>query len=296
MLAPLPAAEETVASTDMETENVREKRHRNTTHSYACTSKDNGECDSGPETPIKTGASKKKAKCNLNDAPLSLNEVQDNIIRALTIKTDEINSTMNEIKKLVNKNTTDIEDLKRSVEHGSLEVDDLKTENAMLKNKCQTLEKKVEEMEKKVNDADSYSRRMNLKIYGIPEGPGEDIRSKVMNVLLAVLPDKNRVEAAVDVVHRLGRHSDVNGGNTARPRPVIIRFSKQDTKDAIWNATKKNAYLKAHHLWFKLDLTAAVKERRELLWPKVDKARKENKVAYFVGARAFVNGKEIFPD
>lgn len=135
-----------------------------------------------------------------------------------------------------------------------------------------------------------------MKLYGVHESSGEDIRSKVMKILLSVMPDKNRIEAAVDVVHRLGRHSDLNGGNMARPRPIIIRFCKRDTKDAIWSATKKNSYLKSHHLWFKQDLTTADKEKRERLWPKVDKARKEGKVAYFVGARAFVEKKEFFPD
>lgn len=58
-------------------------------------------------------------------------------------------SNMNDIKKLVSKNTMDIEDLKKSTEHFFLEVADVKTENTALKSKCQILEKKMLELEKK---------------------------------------------------------------------------------------------------------------------------------------------------
>ncbi len=43
------------------------------------------------------------------------------------------------------------------------------------------------------------------------------------------------------------------------------------------------------------DLSLADKERRNKLWPAVEKARKDNKRAYFIGGRAFVEGIEIFP-
>lgn len=43
------------------------------------------------------------------------------------------------------------------------------------------------------------------------------------------------------------------------------------------------------------DLTAFDRERRQLLWPAVKKARKEGKRALFVGHRAFVEGSEVKP-
>ncbi|ROK74157.1 hypothetical protein DPX16_22298 [Anabarilius grahami] len=42
-------------------------------------------------------------------------------------------------------------------------------------------------------------------------------------------------------------------------------------------------------------MVASDRERRQLLWPAVDKARKEGKRAHFVGGRAFVDGSEIHP-
>lgn len=50
-----------------------------------------------------------------------------------------------------------------------------------------------------------------------------------------------------------------------------------------------------NQLRFSEDLVAPDWERRRLLWPAVEKARKEGKRAYFVGAHAFIDGSEIFP-
>uniref|UniRef100_A0AAV2ME13 Uncharacterized protein n=1 Tax=Knipowitschia caucasica TaxID=637954 RepID=A0AAV2ME13_KNICA len=203
MQAPIPATEESVVSTDMDIEIVREKRHLEVTHSYACNSKNNGECDSGPETLTKTGTSKKKAKVNMENEPqLSLLEVQENIIRVLTLKTDEINNHMNDIKKLVNKNTMEIEGLKKSADYCFLEVADLKTENTALKSRCQALEGKMQEMEKKVNEMDAYSRRMNLKMYGISESQGKifALKSRTFYLLYCQTKAKWRLQWMLFIV------------------------------------------------------------------------------------------------
>ena len=46
-------------------------------------------------------------------------------------------------------------------------------------------------------------------------------------------------------------------------------------------------------LRFAEDLSQLVREARLKTWPMVKKARSEGKPAYYVGARAFINGKEI---
>ncbi len=63
----------------------------------------------------------------------------------------------------------------------------------------------------------------------------------------------------------------------------------------IWKAAKSSAYLKAKELRFGEDLTSMDKAIRKELWPKVEAARQVGKKAYFVGVRAFVDGKEISP-
>ncbi len=54
-------------------------------------------------------------------------------------------------------------------------------------------------------------------------------------------------------------------------------------------------FLKNNHLRITEDLSPAYREKRLKLWPAVEKARKENKKAFFVGGRALVDGVEISP-
>ncbi|GAA6082792.1 uncharacterized protein LOC120494537 [Tachysurus ichikawai] len=82
-------------------------------------------------------------------------------------------------------------------------------------------------------------------------------------------------------------------GRTSNPRPVIMRFISRTARDFILKNSKNNEYLTSKGLRFKEDLTASDREAQNRLWPAVEKARKEGKNAYFNGARAFVDGKEI---
>ena len=74
-----------------------------------------------------------------------------------------------------------------------------------------------------------------------------------------------------------------------------MQFTIRIYRDAVWRSAKKSAFLKSNNLKLAEDLSADDRDRRNRLWPAVEKARKENKLAFFVGGRAFVNGKEIFP-
>ncbi|KAG1935380.1 hypothetical protein F2P79_019241 [Pimephales promelas] len=105
---------------------------------------------------------------------------------------------------------------------------------------------------------------------------------------------RNVVTTAVDIAHRVGR---LRAGEDKRvnSRPIIIRFTTRTARDLIWKHAKQSPFLKTQSLRFKEDLTAADKEARSRLWPAVDRARKEGKAAYFSGARAFIDGKEILP-
>jgi len=99
------------------------------------------------------------------------------------------------------------------------------------------------------------------------------------------------VVEAVDVAHRIGRPSE--GGQNQPPRPVIIKFISRTARDILWKGSKANKYLKNNRLNFKEDLTAADRATCSRLWLSVEAARKKGDKAYFVGNKAYVNGKEI---
>ena len=61
----------------------------------------------------------------------------------------------------------------------------------------------------------------------------------------------------------------------------------------LWKCAKESEFLKVKKMKFGEDLTTKDKEARNKLWPRIEEARKQGKKAFFVEARAFVDGKEI---
>lgn len=197
--------------------------------------KKGGECDSYPNTPTKDQLPKK-----LRSEP-SMSQLQDNIVSILTAK---IKESADDIMDLVKKNTISIVSLKKSIDFNAEEVKTLKQQNATLKIQVAKQEKKLTEIESKVNENDRYSRRWNLRIYGLAEKSDENIKARVKNICRALVPEEERnvVAGSLDVVHLLGRLRDVE--NNQPPRPVIMRFISRTARDMTWKSAEKNDYLK----------------------------------------------------
>ncbi|CAM4273260.1 unnamed protein product [Leuciscus chuanchicus] len=91
----------------------------------------------------------------------------------------------------------------------------------------------------------------------------------------------------IDIARRLGKPQ------SGRIRAIIALFTLRSVRDAIWKNAKNDEFLKQHNLRFVEDLTKEEKDRRSLLWPHVKKAREDNRKAYYVGSKAFIEGIEI---
>ncbi|XP_016346672.1 uncharacterized protein LOC107692222 [Sinocyclocheilus anshuiensis] len=236
-------------------------------------------CDSNQDTPVKPQQKKSRGD-------ISLTELQDNIIVALTSK---IKESADNLGKMITKNTVSIEGLKKSIDFVFEEVNALKTDMKKCKSTVNLNNTKISELEQKLNETERYQRRWNLRLYGIPEQSDENIKLKVSNICAAVVPDSNvAIQADIDIAHRLGKLDN-------RPRPVIIRFAKRSTRDLVWRQAKHSDYLRNHKLRFTEDLTQADRMLRMKLWPLVEAARKEGKRAFFIGGQAFVDGKAMHP-
>lgn len=134
----------------------------------------------------------------------------------------------------------------------------------------------------RVRELETYSRRWNLKVYGVAENTAENVKEKITELCRSILPD-DKLTPGVDVAHRIGKLTPA----------VIIRFSQRSYRDALWKAAKNHPVMRDNKLRFVEDLPQPVKEARLKIWPLVSKERSEGKSAYFAGARAFVDGKEI---
>lgn len=205
-----------------------------------------------------------------------------------------INTRSEEIKAMVNENSMKIEGLKKSVDFAFQEIQDIKGRM----NKVEDCHKKdqslLSEIQKRVEENERYSRRWNLKLHGVPETVSkEKIKDETIKICQAILPEKkSSLPDVIDTAHRVGKKPE----NSSKPRGIILQFTSRSTRDAVWKAAKNHPFLQEHHLRLAEDLSPADRERRAALWPAIQKARNEGKIAYYFGARAFVDGKEIVID
>ncbi|KAL0153883.1 hypothetical protein M9458_050804 [Cirrhinus mrigala] len=237
-----------------------------------------GLCTSFPTTPSNSPASKK------SKADLSLHELQENIITALNNRADSL-------EEMIIANSNTIEELKSSLLFVNAEIADLQKSKVELTAKVTEQTKAISQLENRVIEAERYKRRWCLRLYGAPEVENENVKVKVMEICKGVAPEiMAKMSEAVDVAHRLGR--PVAG----RARAIINLFALRWVRDVIWKSAKNSDYLKERKLRFGEDLTKEEKASRALLWPYVQKARNEGKKSYFIGSKAYVDGREIVPE
>lgn len=143
-------------------------------------------------------------------------------------------------------------------------------------------------LQQRGDDAERYSRRWNLRLYGLNEVPAENIRADIMQLFAALVPeDKEKIGFLVDTVHRVGiPHNSKN-------RPIIIQFTMRNFRNKIWKVSRENEILKEKKLMLKEDLTHADRMERNRLWPLVESARKQGKRAGFRGIDVYIEGKKV---
>lgn len=248
-------------------------------HNYASVE----ESLTGAKTPLPDSPSKPPSKKGKSD---------DDSSSVISTLSNLINTRSDAIEKMVSENALKIEGLKKTVDFVCAELNDIKGKVSHVETRLNTEEKKMGFCEQRLTDLERYSRRWNLRLHGVNEKEREDVRAESIRICEALFPEGGiRLADKIDTVHRVGRKLQ----NNSRPRPIIIQFSSRVARDGVWKAARTSEFLRANQLRFTEDLIASDRERRQLLWPAVDKARKEGKRAHFVGGRAFVDGSEIYP-
>lgn len=149
-------------------------------------------------------------------------------------------------------------------------MEDMSGRVSTLQAEVATLGKASTELRDKYNDMDAYSRRWNLRVNGIPEKMGENI--KRIDLFGQISPDiANQLAFTVDIAHRVGPRS----GHERSSRRVIVRFLSRSHWDMIWKDARTSELLKERRIKILEDLTQEAKESRNQLWPLVEKARRE---------------------
>ncbi len=197
----------------------------------------------------------------------------------------EVASLRKEITDLRNSHSIEINELKNS---HSTEINTLKNAHALELESIKSHLNQQENMLKKAFQATNanaqYSRRNNIRIFGLKKGPHphEDCPESVCDFLNKNL-DMNLEKKDIGAAHRLPRK--VNGASS-EPDPVIVRFNDRATRD---NVIRNRRNLRDKSVKIKDDLTQANSGllNRAFNHPQIE-------YAYFFNGKVFAVSKDYY--
>lgn len=236
-------------------------------------------------TPSKSPAVKKKARgMEVNHS--MLNEMYEQFAA---------------VKALINTRSDSLEckitTLEGKIARISTDLSAVNTKVIQLEQRVVRVEEPVKQIQRQIDDFESHSRRMNLRLRGLPDSM-EEVHGQVVKICQRVLPDADKSKLAdnIDIVHCVGKRSPSQSGERTRPRGVW--FATRTWRDVVWKAAKVCPFLRDNGLQFQEGFPKGVLEWRAKLWPLVKKARNETKRAFYVGGRAFIEGEDeiILPE
>lgn len=136
------------------------------------------------------------------------------------------------------------------------EIHDLKISLAKKDEEIKSLKASVEKLESgladgvsKADEQEQYSRRNNVRVFGVPETSGEDTDDQVIKIVSEHL-DFNLTKAEIDRSHRSGKPRSPD----SKPRPILVKLSSYRSKFAILKDRRK---LKNTGFTIQEDLTKA---------------------------------------
>jgi exosome complex exonuclease DIS3/RRP44 len=184
-----------------------------------------------------------------------LKEVQSAIKAEVQKELENVNKRLKEVMDTVKTQEVIIEELRNKVSDLETKTETLGKQNETTVNKCEKLkeilyerEAKINSLDRRNNDLEQYSRRNNIRIYGLKDEKKEtyfDTCQKVLSLMNDKLGIKLR-NGDVDIAHRIGKFS--RDGN----RPVICKFVQRFAKHDIIRSRRK---LKGTHYVIREDLT-----------------------------------------
>ena len=246
-----------------------------------------------PETPKKRPSKKSKTLISEEDEQDGQPVLSSRLLSAMERVERMQEESLRRLRSLettVKDNTDTLKNVRDSLEFLGKQVEDVTKKADNLQTRVEFLEKENTALHQKCNDLDAYKRRWNLRVAGIPEHTGENVKKIIVDLFRQISPDiGDQLLLSVDITHRLGPRS----GETRSSRRIVVQFLSRSHRDRIWKDARTSGLLKERNIKIMEDLTQEVKDARNKLWPPVEQARKEGKRAGFRGASALIEGKRV---
>ena len=161
---------------------------------------------------------------------------QKSVNQIVMSSTEELRNLIMEVKNSMVTNEKFDELIKR--------IDEKDAKIAELEGKISVLEDQKKLFERRLDDFESYNRRQNLRIVGIPLPPegvkesSEDVTEKVKEAIRALnVPDLD-VDGVIDRAHRVGKRT-TNATTGQSFHPVIVRFISWRARTAVYRKREK---------------------------------------------------------
>ena len=151
---------------------------------------------------------------------------------------------------------------------------------AELEDRVKELENQANLYERRLDDLESYGRRQNLRIVGIPppangrKESADEVLEKVKDAIVALDVPNINVDEVIDRAHRVGKKYRREGSND-EIHPIIVRFTSWRSRTAVYRKRQKQGATR-----FYTDLT----KRRLDLKKLADARTKDNEKVKFAFA------------
>ena len=142
---------------------------------------------------------------------------------------------------------------------------------------------KLREQQLRISKQEDHTRKRNIRIDGVEDGPNENWEQTTKKVE-QILTDKMKISnIKIDYAHRIKKAENKNG-----PRTIIARLRHEGDKQ---NAMKNSHKLKGTNIFINEDFSEETVKKRIQQLPKLKEARKDGKIAYFVGDRLVIRNR-----
>ncbi|KAI2662014.1 LINE-1 retrotransposable element ORF1 protein [Labeo rohita] len=222
-----------------------------------------------PETPKPPSKKSKMGDRDGSDSQSVSNSHLLEVLERVEKMQAEFLTRMQSLETTVKDNTNSLNSVTEALEFMNNQVEEVTDKVNSLQIKVESLEKENRVLRDKCDELDSYKRRWNLRVSGIQEQRGEDVRKILIDLFSKVSPViADQLIYTLDVAHRLGPRSE----GVRSSRRIIVQFLSRNVRDQIWRDARTAAVLKERKIRIFEDLTQSTKDARNKLWPLVEQA------------------------
>ena len=187
------------------------------------------------------------------------------VVTKISNDVESVQVTMSELKGEIHLLHMEKETMKR-------EIEELRSQNDFLHNKVDLMETKLNRALEQSHHNSQYSRRNNLRFFGVKETKEENVLAIITDIIVNKLKIVDFTPNEIDAAHRVGPYSDPD--SDPKPRGIIVRFVRRIMRDRI---VKNRKVLAGTRMAITEDLTkqntqllkaVAAHDKVEKAWPQ----------------------------